>query len=636
MDEMKFNARKAFIIFATLLIFLAGSFQISRGWELNRAAKEREDTSAVVRDEQKPLPSLNEIRRKIKEKGYNFTVGETWVYKLLPEKMKKLLGVIPFHLDESCLKKVSPLQDLPYSFDWRNSNKVTSVKDQGECGTCWAHAAIAEFESKIFINEGISFDFSEQNMASCNYYTSSGKHTSCAGGNPFKSTNFLTKMGSSLESCAPYQGVDGVPCNDTCEIVKNVDGWRLIANDIDTIKAIIYKHGPVATTMDAADPAFKAYTGGVYEYYDSLLVNHAVLLVGWDDNLGPEGAWIAKNSWGTDWGMDGYCYIAYGAAKIGTLSSYISSYKDYDISESMMYYDEGGFFCFGEEGFFVDISSIGAGKPTAWCAAVFTPDITGIIRSVDFWTTSVDAFYEIRIYDQMVDGSMRRLRSIQWGKCEELGYYSIPLFNPVPVSSGDSFVIVIKLTTPEYNYPIPVDTMGPVESGMCYVSEDGGSWLPIGDGTDIPYDLAIRARIAEGGVVGWASIYDMMLGEDEGEEDLSLLRSFRDEVLVPHQDGRKYVELLYKNSEEILDLFIEDPFLTLEVGELIDGLLPGIEDLLGGGIMKLSTEEISRIESLLIQFEDEASPKLKATIRKVRRDIKKGNIFKQLGINVNK
>ena len=625
--------RKTIFVFTTCLIFLAGVFQLALGWELNKVPRVRERNNVVI-DEQKPLPRLKEIRRKIKKKGYKFTVGETWVYKLPPEKWKQMLGVIPIEIDESRLKKVSPLVNFHSAFDWRDTNKVTSVKNQRPCGLCWAFTAVAEFESKILINEDISYDFSEQNLASCDFYTSSGKAQSCStGGNPFRSTSYFTQVGPSLESCAPFQGVDGAPCNDTCEIIKNVDGWRLIANDVGTIKVAIYQYGPVATTMDASDPAFLAYTGGVYEMYDSIMINHAVLIVGWDDNLGPEGAWIVKNSWGTDWGMNGYFYIAYGAAKIGTMSNYISSYKDYDINESMMYYDEGGFFCFDVGGSTTSASSIGAGTPTAWCAAVFTPDITGTLKAIDLWTTSSDAFYEIWIYDQMVDGVMGKLISFQFGKCEEIGYYSIPLFIPVSVTSGDDFIVTVKFTTPGYYYPIPVDILGPVESGMCYVSEDGLSWQLIGNGTNIPYDVAIRARIAQGDMPGWPDVYNTILIEDE---DLSLLRIFRDRALVPNQVGKEYVDLLYKNSGEVATLLLENPFLTAEAGEVINELLPGVRNLLEGGVMELSREELANIEFLLAQFETEASPHLKSAIRKVKKNIRNEEILRQLGFVISK
>lgn len=290
MEQIKFIMKKAFFVFALCLISTS-NLQIVLGWELNKIPKEKNNINEVAIEDQKPLPSLKEIRRKIKGKGYNFTVGETWVYKLPPEESSRLFGTIPIQIDESRLKRFPPLIGLPTYFDWRDSNKVTSVKEQSPCGLCWAFTAVAEFESKILIKEGISYDFSEQNLASCDYNTTSGYATSCStGGNPFRSTNFFTQLGPSLESCAPFMGMDGVPCIDTCEIIKNIDGWQMIADDIDTIKAVLYKYGPVATSMDAADPAFKAYTGGVYEFYDSAMINHAVLIFGWDDSLGPEGA----------------------------------------------------------------------------------------------------------------------------------------------------------------------------------------------------------------------------------------------------------------------------------------------------------------------------------------------------------
>jgi hypothetical protein len=381
--------------------------------------------------------------------------------------------------------------------------------------------------------------------------------------------------------------------------------------------------------MDASDAAFKAYTGGVYEYHDSLMVNHAVLIVGWDDTLGPEGAWIVKNSWGVDWGMDGYCYIAYESANIGMMSSYISSYKDYDNSESILYYDENGFFCFGEEGNFIDLSSIGAGNPTAWCAVIFTPDVSGTLHSVDFWTTSVNGSYEIRVYDRMDNGLMKGLRSIQWGRCEELGYYSIPLFKPVPVTSGEEFVVVLRLTTPGYNYPIPVDIMGILESEVCYVSENGRSWQLIGQGTNIPYDLAVRARIIQGDNVRWSTVYTLMRNEEE--ETIPLLRAFRDKILSSHRQLNSYVNLLYKNSDELAILFLENQFLTVKAKELINELLPRIRNALKEKKLIISGDEAESIAFFLEEFETEASPRLKRAIRKAKSFLREGRTSKQLG-----
>jgi C1A family cysteine protease len=452
----------------------------------------------MATQDNKPLPSIKEIRKNIRAQGFHFTVDATRVYGMSLEQIGNLHGSFPCSIEDRRLLAMHPAVHLPSHFDWRDEDKVTPVKDQHPCQLCWAFAAVAELESKILLREDMSYDLSEQQLASCDFLAAAGRARSCSsGGSSFRAANFLTRRGTALESCEPFQAADGVPCNDSCEIIKNVDGWRVLPNRVDVIKATLYKHGPVASSMDASDPAFRAYTGGVYEYYDSLMVNHAVLIVGWDDTLGPAGAWLVKNSWGADWGMDGYGYIAYGAAKIGTMSSFISSYKDFDPDEAILSYDEGGFFCFDSGGACDGVNAIGAGSPTAWCAAVFTPEATGFLRAVDFWTTGANAMYEIRVYDRMEERAISKLRCVKRGRCDELGYYSIILPRPLRVRGGDDFVVAVRLTTPGYCYPIPVDIAGPAERERCYVSEDGRSWEPIGRGTAIPYDPAIRARVVE-------------------------------------------------------------------------------------------------------------------------------------------
>jgi C1A family cysteine protease len=492
--------KKNYAIFFVCLILLSVTFRHASGWVLSNHPGHSVNHHMGM-EQYKPPPSIEEIRRKIREQGFYFTVDETRMYNPPPGHSVKLPGSFPCSIEERRLKRPYPVQHLPSYFDWRDEDKITPVKDQYPCQLCWAFTAAAELESKILLREDVPYDLSEQGLASCDFIASAGKARSCStGGSAFRAINYLTQRGAALESCQPFLAIDGVSCDHRCEIIKNVDGWRVLPNLVEAIKAALYRHGPVASSMDASDPAFRAYTGGVYEYYDSLMVNHSVLIVGWDDNLGPAGAWIVKNSWGDDWGMNGYCYIAYGAAKIGTMSSFISSYKDSDPDESILYYDEGGFFCLDAGGSCEEVNSIGAGRPTAWCAAVFTPETAGTLRAVDFWTTSVNAIYEIRVYDRMQGSSMRNLRSVKRGRCDELGYYSIKLSRPIPLRGGDDFVVAIRLTTPGYGYPIPVDVTGPPESERCYVSEDGKAWQAIGRGTTMPYDLAVRARVV--GVAG--------------------------------------------------------------------------------------------------------------------------------------
>ena len=172
---------------------------------------------------------------------------------------------------------------------------------------------------------------------------------------------------------------------------------------------------------------------------------------------------------------------------------------------------------------------------------------------------------------------------------------------------------------------------GPPESDLCYLSSDGISWQPIGEGTDIAYDVAVRARIVPEEISGWPDIYEMML-RDQQKSTLPLLRRYRDEVLMSHPQGIKHVDFIYKNSYEIAALFLKNPSLIADAGALIYKLLPAIRDSLKGAPLSLSRGELDSIESFLIRFETEAGPELKRGARKVSMDLRRGKMRGQMGI----
>ena len=87
------------------------------------------------------------------------------------------------------------------------------------------------------------------------------------------------------------------------------------------MKQAMYEHGPLSVCV-SVDSSFQAYNGGIFNNCGSTSINHAVVLVGWDDSLGSNGVWIMRNSWGTNWGEDGYMYIEYGCARIGYAAIY--------------------------------------------------------------------------------------------------------------------------------------------------------------------------------------------------------------------------------------------------------------------------------------------------------------------------
>ena len=170
-------------------------------------------------------------------------------------------------------------------------------------------------EAMILLGSGTTNDLSEQQLVSCN---TSG--WSCGGGN--YAFDMEISPGAVLESCFPYQAAD-VACQSGCPHVYQLSSWGYVGDSSSVpsttaIKNAIYTYGPISVCV-AVDSYFEAYSGGVFNHNSATDINHAVVLVGWDD---ANGCWIMKNSWGTGWGESGYMRIAYGCDQIGYAAAY--------------------------------------------------------------------------------------------------------------------------------------------------------------------------------------------------------------------------------------------------------------------------------------------------------------------------
>lgn len=418
-------------------------------------------------------------------------------------------GYIPPPIDLSHLKDIpverpAPRRQLaqPDSFDWRTEGKVTPVKDQGDAGTCWVFGTLAAVESKVLIGESVEYDFSEQNLVCCTdpswvYLHDNRRY---AGGWSWLATDTLTKKGSRLESCDPYdvETINTEACNDSCTTIERITGYRLVAPTTDLVKAAVSSEGPVSMAFYWNITFFNDVTY-IYEYPDCPEPpNHLVSIVGWDDTIN-SGAWIVKNSWGTDFGDSGFFYLCYDSGSMGEVAFY--QYKDYDSLEKVYYWDEAGW-----------VNSLGyTASNYAWMASVFTAEQSGTLTNVDFWTTSNNAQYEIYVYDDgdPSDGLGNELTS-QSGTCQEAGYYSVALASPSLLSASQPFTIAVKMTTPGYNYPIPVEyewVAGlppttlcdpPIQTGVSYIRHlDAGNWADLAPN----YNACLRAKIYENPLV---------------------------------------------------------------------------------------------------------------------------------------
>lgn len=377
----------------------------------------------------------------------------------------------------------------PASFDWRTQGKVTPVKDQGNCGSCYAFASIANIESRLLVNGAGARDFSENNAKECNWY-----HTSCIGGSYSVVVNSLSKTGTVDESDDPYIPFY-VNCDPTCPYQITALDWRIICGnvvpDTDVLKSYIQTYGPVYTTMYVGPPGtswgdeFANYDGFYTLYHTGTEdedPNHAVLIVGWDDSLvhaGGTGGWIVKNSWGTEWGgacgygsEKGYFTIAYGSANIGMYSSFLYDWQNYDDNGNIWYYDEGGWTTgWGEDG-----------STTFWGLCRFIPPTDTYVTRVEFWTTDVTTDIDVYIYDDFDGTAPSNLRAQNLDiSFPRPGYHSVALDSPLAVTSGDDVIAVVKFTNSSWEYPVAADFRGINETGRTYVAPSlSGPWTDLG------------------------------------------------------------------------------------------------------------------------------------------------------------
>jgi C1A family cysteine protease len=221
-------------------------------------------------------------------------------------------------------KKPAVVQ-VPAKWDWRGQG-ATSIHDQGQCGSCWAFGTTEVVESAIGIFGKQSVLLSEQNVIDCNM-----DQYDCNGGD-FEYAMFEGNYGGILASLYPYTSGDG---NDgTCmssglphPYVLTQD-WHVDNPGVDAMKSTIYQYGPIGVSMYVCG-SFPGYSGGVYDNPEcnGQQANHIVSLVGWDDTVPTNegsGVWILQNSWGTDWGVNGYAYVAYGMAGLEDEMTYVS------------------------------------------------------------------------------------------------------------------------------------------------------------------------------------------------------------------------------------------------------------------------------------------------------------------------
>lgn len=427
---------------------------------------------------------------------------------------------------------------LPKAYDLRDQGLVPPVGNQNPYGTCWTFSALGSAESGL-IKQFPHISLSNIHLA---WFSNYGKEEQeffwykygdrepdpfNSGGNDTMAVGTMAAWkGPVSSSLVPY---DQTTVNESLRYSADYhlqDAYYLPSGifwsdtsdppyaDRNTIKQIMMEDRAVGINYAAGDDNLYYNADNAAVYCDTYSpANHAVLIAGWDDDYPKEnfneacrpkenGAWLIRNSWGVEWGNAGYFWLSYEDATIDYGCTY--NLEAADNYTHNYQYDTLGW------GYSASVAepeaNPSADNHSAYMSNIFTAEETEQLEAVSFYTTDAGAKYEISIYTGLTDkndpSSGKKLTKTQTGTEPYAGYHTIELDEPVVVTEGEAFSVVVKLTNPEYAYPLPVEfcPMPSVKEapefmgsgGESYVSADGETWIDAACTMEVDKENATR------------------------------------------------------------------------------------------------------------------------------------------------
>ena len=389
------------------------------------------------------------------------------------------------------------ISDVPPSYDLRTRLRVSEVRNQGTYGTCWAFAAISALESSLMPEENLLFSVDHMSMSNSfnvNQYD---------GGEYTMGMAYLAAwQGPVYEKDDPYG--DGAT-DESLSPVKHVQEIRIIdGKDYQGIKEAVFKYGGVQTSLYSNISSSKGNSKyfnkdtDAYCYMGSEKPNHDVVIIGWDDNYSKEnfnvdlegdGAFICQNSWGNEFGDDGFFYVSYYDTNIGTHNEVYTGVENTDNYDNIYQSDLCGW-----------VGKMGYDKEDMYGANVFTATSDQNIKAASFYATASDTSYELYIVNNFKDEySFADRKKVAEGTLENAGYYTIKFDEEVPVSEGERYAVVLHINTPESTHPMAIEYDSgelylkdvDLDDGEGYISYDGAAFINVKEKQDC--NLCIKA-----------------------------------------------------------------------------------------------------------------------------------------------
>ena len=405
---------------------------------------------------------------------------------------------------------------LPAKYDLRDidgagTSYLSPVRNQGKYGTCWTFAAMAGIEYQMRRDEGIDADLSENNLANLNGYDFGYTN---GGNNEMASAVFLREEAPVSEALDPYPNIGKSRRERGVRIPRKIvflSGVGKINNvqaslrpDLDSIKSAVFKYGPVSSGFYHNDEyhngASYFYNGANYDASGVYVLNHAISIVGWDDNYDKSnfkitppgnGAFIIRSSWGANSSKTdkGYNYISYYDTSLGAGGSavFTSLSKGTDYARVYQHDPYGYITSYGYEQ-----------RTTAAGANFFKAKTDETLDAFGFYALSPGTTYKAYIVNNASISSRYSSLSgtktlVKSGTCTDAGYEVIPFDKEVSVSAGETFAICVEITTPGNYYPIAVMENCPGYVSKV-VSEEGKSYINSSYRTWYWQDLSVDGR----------------------------------------------------------------------------------------------------------------------------------------------